>query len=118
MRSSAPGTWRRIRANAASPRALSRPTSTRRAPMAAGRSAATRPMPEVAPVMTQFFPFTREPLPPDPISIQYPRTPALAVEDVEPAGNDDDGAGPSCRVREFVEGQIADDHRADELAVV
>src|SRR5215469_8868304 len=113
MRSSAPGTWRRICAKAASPRALSRPTSTRRAPMAARRSAATKPMPDVAPVMTQIFPFM-----PRAYSIRYPRTSTLAIEDVEAAGDDDDGAEPSRRIREFAEREIADDHRADELAIV
>src|SRR6266403_2162656 len=41
---------------AASPRALSRATCTMRAPMPASFSAATCPMPEVAPVITTVFP--------------------------------------------------------------
>src|SRR5260370_25848186 len=45
-----------MRSSAASPFALSRPTNTSRAPMPARRSAATRPIPEVAPVTTQTLP--------------------------------------------------------------
>src|SRR5690348_5897438 len=112
MRISAPGTRRRICAKASSPRPLSRPTSTRRAPTAARRSAATRPMPEVAPVMTQTFPFMPKPSTADAFSIRYPLTPAFAIEDVEAAANDDDGAEPGCRVRKFTEREIADDHGA------
>src|ERR1700722_12626127 len=41
---------------AASPLARSRPTSTRRAPSAASFWAVARPMPEVAPVITQVLP--------------------------------------------------------------
>src|SRR5207244_12888491 len=51
-----PGACSRRRASIACPRTLSRATSTRRAPMPASRSAATCPIPEVAPVMTMTFP--------------------------------------------------------------
>src|SRR5438093_491814 len=51
-----PGARSASRINAASPRASSRATSTRRAPMAASRSAAICPIPEVAPVITITFP--------------------------------------------------------------
>src|SRR5712691_12706430 len=51
-----PGARSRSRSSATSPRALSRPTNTMRAPMPASLSAATWPMPEVPPVMTTTFP--------------------------------------------------------------
>src|SRR5712691_163268 len=51
-----PGPRLLARASAFSPRFRSRATSTRRAPMAASVSAATRPIPEVAPVMTTVLP--------------------------------------------------------------
>src|SRR5215813_9187859 len=51
-----PGPQADRRASAASPRARSRATSTRRAPICASRSAATWPIPDVAPVMTTVLP--------------------------------------------------------------
>src|ERR1700693_947335 len=120
MRISAPAVRRLMRAMAASPRALSRPTSTSRAPIAASCSAATSPMPDVAPVMTQTLPcisclcrllgLVAQPS-------KFLQS-ALAVEDVEAAGDDHRRADPSPQVRPLVEGDVADDHRADELAVV
>src|SRR6185312_16398090 len=56
MLTCSPGAAPRRRASAASPRALSRPTSTSRAPSLASRSAASSPRPEVAPVTTQTLP--------------------------------------------------------------
>ena len=56
MACAAPGARSRNRSSAASPRAWFRAMRTSRAPMAASSSAATWPMPEVAPVMTQVFP--------------------------------------------------------------
>src|SRR5215475_14131427 len=51
-----PGPHADRRASSASPRARSRATSTRRAPICASRSAATWPIPDVAPVMTTVLP--------------------------------------------------------------
>src|SRR5471032_808448 len=59
MARSASGAAARSRASAAAPRRWSRPIRTRAAPWRASASAASRPMPEVAPVMTTVLPITR-----------------------------------------------------------
>src|ERR1700730_17726322 len=102
-----------MRVTVASPRALSRPTSTSRAPIAANRSAATSPMPEVAPVMTQTLPRILRLCRLCAVVVQpsEPLQSALAVKDVQSAGDDHHGADPRPEVRPLRESEIADDHR-------
>ena len=69
----APGALLRSRASVASPRALLRPTAMMRAPILASASAATSPIPDVAPVMTTVLPLmTFAPPLPHLTSILYP----------------------------------------------
>src|SRR5271155_1315714 len=63
-----------------SPRFSSRATKAMRAPLAARRSAATSPIPEVAPVMTTVLPFMMEP----------PRGLLMSADDVEIAEEEAD----------------------------